>query len=287
MISGIEVRNRDVINFAGTLTALSFEMTGVARALGSNQIIVESVAIPIQGLPNHLVGTTFAQISDLHMGRHYRAAQLYEVIEIINHHAPEFLIITGDYISDNNDYTNEVIVPLAALDMPSFAILGNHDCWGNVWSIKQSLSEASVRLLWNESVEVKTHLWLVGLDDVLSGRPNMRRALADSREGDTNLLLVHEPDYFRKVIQYDIPVAAQFSGHTHGGQIRLPSLFPDSNGEFLRPYVLPALGEQYIMGRYQVDNKFLYVNRGLGFTGPPLRLNARPEITLFSLYAAS
>lgn len=268
------------------MTARSLELAGIVNALDAHQIEVESVNVPVYGLPDHLTGTTFAQISDLHMSYHYQAPQLYEAVELINQASPEFLFITGDYVADNSDYLDEMIEPLSALKMPAFAILGNHDCWGNVWSVKRVFEQTSVCLLWNQSVEVKPQLWVIGLDDVLSGRPNLERALADCQMDEPKLLLVHEPDYFRRVIQLSAPIDAQFSGHTHGGQIRLPSLFPDINGEFLRPYVLPTLGEQYIMGKYQINDKFLYVNRGLGFTGPPLRLNARPEITLFSLYPA-
>lgn len=286
LISGIDLDRRDVLRFAANLTAVSFEIAGVLKALGAHQISVERVTVPIRDLPIHLAGTVFAQVSDLHMSPSYGASELFEAVGIINDLKPEFLLVTGDYVADDADCIDDMIEPLQALSMPAYAILGNHDGWGNVWAVQRVFRQTRIPLLWNQALEVKTGLWVLGLDDVLSGRPNLRRALADSKLEQTKLLLVHEPDYFRRVVQSSAPVAAQFSGHTHGGQIRLPFPFPDSSGEYLRPFVLPALGEEYVMGSYWVGEQFLYVNRGLGFTGPPMRLNARPEITLFTLLPA-
>lgn len=282
--SSFSVSHRDLIVLAGHLTAQSFELSGLLQILGAHQIEITHNAVPITGLPQHLIGTTIAQISDLHMSRHYKGAQLMSVVERINSLNPEFVMITGDYICEDDSYIEELIDPLNKLMMPAYAVLGNHDCWGNTWSICRALEQTPVRLLWNEAVEVSTGLWLVGLDDVLCGRPNLKRALEDVPADEPTLLMVHEPDYFTRVVHTSAPIDAQFSGHTHGGQIRLPSPLQGKNGQFLQAYILPDLGEQFVMGMYQLNGKILYTNRGLGFTGPPMRLNCRPEISMFRLY---
>lgn len=277
---------RDVVGILGGITASTFKTFGLIEAFNAHQSVVEKISIPIRNLPEALIGTRFAQISDLHMGPDFKAEHLFPVIEKINALEPEFLMLTGDYVNDDKPLVNEMLVPLQALKMPAYGILGNHDGWGQEWAIQKVLNQTPVKLLWNRSIEVKPRLWLVGLDDVLCGRPNLPRALADAKPQDTKLLMVHEPDYFCKTVGAQVPVDAQFSGHTHGGQIRLPKLAQDANGSHIRPYVLPTMGKKYVMGYYQIGHQSLYVNRGLGFTGPPMRLNCKPEITLFSLTRA-
>ncbi len=282
-----EARKRDAIKFVGNLTAATLQRTGILDLIESHKVIVEEIPLTIQNLPPSLVGTRIAQISDLHMGVNFRAEELYPSIRKINELQPEFVMITGDYICDENGRVDEMLAPLQELACPAFAIWGNHDTWGHGWSIERVLSKAGVRLLWNESIEVKPHLWLVGLDDVLCGRPDLRRALSGTKPNASKLLMVHEPDYFLKIVKSQAPIDAQFSGHTHGGQIRLPTLGRNNNGYGTqggtRPYILPSMGKEYVMGLYRDGHQSLYVNRGLGFTGPPLRLNCPPEITLFTL----
>lgn len=281
-----EARKRALIRFAGTVTASTLHYTGLLDLLEAHTVQVEEVSLEIRNLLPSLSGTRFAQISDLHMGVHFGAEELYPSIRKINELQPEFLMITGDYICDEAGRVNEMLAPLSELTVPTYAIMGNHDTWGHGWSIERVLGQASVRLLWNESVEVKPHLWLVGLDDVLCGRPNLRRSLLDTKLHETKLLMVHEPDYFLKTVQDQVPVDVQFSGHTHGGQVRLPSTRKSDNGSHLRPYILPTMGKHYVMGHYKAGHQSLYVNRGLGFTGPPLRLNCPPEVTVFTLEGA-
>lgn len=277
------VRRRDVIGILGSIAADTLNALGLVDALSVHQPVVEEITLPISKLPHALVGTRFAQISDLHMGPHFGAEQLFPIIETVNALDPEFLMLTGDYANDGEPRVEEMLSPLQALSLPSYAIWGNHDGWGQGWHIQRVLQQTSVQILWNQSVEVKPHLWLVGLDDALCGRPNVPRALTGTKNEDTRLLMVHEPDYFRKVIAQQLPFAAQFSGHTHGGQVRMLSPIPDRTGSFIRPYILPTMGRYYVMGHYEEGERSLYVNRGLGFTGPALRLNCRPEITLFTL----
>lgn len=282
-----EARRRALIRAAGIMTSTALRHSGLLSWMGSHTVTVEEIPLWIRDLPPSLSGTRFAQISDLHMGPHFRAEELYPSIQLINELQPEFLLLTGDYVSDEDGRVAEMLAPLCDLTVPAYAIWGNHDTWGHGWYVQRVLDQTSIKLLWNESIEVKPHLWLVGLDDVLCGHPNLRRALADTTLSDPKLLMVHEPDYFLKTVQLQAPIDVQLSGHTHGGQVRLPVLKPSQNGEQLpfnsRPYILPMMGKEYVMGHYQVGHQSLYVNRGLGFTGPPLRLNCPPEITVFTL----
>ena len=118
-------------------------------------------------------------------------------------------------------------------------------------------------------------MWLAGLDDVLRRRSDLRRALSGVPSDELTILLVHEPDFADSVRGRSVDL--QLSGHSHGGQIRLPLIGP--------PY-LPPLGKKYPQGLRQLDQLALYTNRGIGTIGVPARLNCPPEITLFTLRKA-
>jgi hypothetical protein len=113
------------------------------------------------------------------------------------------------------------------------------------------------------------------VDDVSERKADMEKALTEVPDGATILLLCHEPDYADEVAATE-RVALQLSGHSHGGQVRLP---------FIGPLLLPHLGRKYHNGSYQVRELRLHVNRGIGAISPAIRFNCRPEVTLVSLRA--
>lgn len=118
-------------------------------------------------------------------------------------------------------------------------------------------------------------LWIAGIDDVLTGAPDLHNALRQVPVGDVTILLAHEPDYADAASRF--PVHLQLSGHSHGGQVRLP---------LLGAPILPSLARKYPAGLRQVGNLQLYTNRGIGVIDPPIRINCPPEITLLTLRSA-
>jgi predicted MPP superfamily phosphohydrolase len=116
-------------------------------------------------------------------------------------------------------------------------------------------------------------LYLAGLDDGWSGRPDLNAALANRPAGAPVVLLFHEPDLADQT-SLDGRISLQLSGHSHGGQIRLPR-----RGALLKPY----LGWKYDLGLYQLNGMWLYTNRGIGVTNEPIRYNCPPEITQITL----
>jgi predicted MPP superfamily phosphohydrolase len=117
---------------------------------------------------------------------------------------------------------------------------------------------------------------LAGVDDVWSGQPDLRAALNQVPPDSPTLLLAHEPD-FADISAQDGRVALQLSGHTHGGQVRLPGV---------GALILPYLGQKYDIGLRQVGQMWVYTSRGVGLIGPPIRLNCPPEITEITLVKA-
>ncbi|HKC01118.1 MAG TPA: hypothetical protein VKD23_20205, partial [Terriglobales bacterium] len=144
--------------------------------------------------------------------------------------------------------------------------------------IRSQLVAQSIEVLVNCGLHVGPsagRLFLAGLDSVCTGVPDPSRAFAGCRETDTALALVHEPDYFPTMVKLT-PVQLQLSGHSHGGQIRLP----------LGPLILPRLGRIYHTGLYELNTRFVYTGRGLGMVELPLRFNCPPEPTEITLQAA-
>jgi uncharacterized protein len=114
-----------------------------------------------------------------------------------------------------------------------------------------------------------------GVADVLSANPDPAKTLNGIPPGEAVIMLAHEPDYADEVCR--LPVDLQLSGHSHGGQIRIP---------LLPPMYLPPMGKKYVLGTYQVGPLILYTNAGLGTLGIPARLDCPPEITFLTLHAA-
>ncbi|MBP7963498.1 MAG: metallophosphoesterase [Caldilineaceae bacterium] len=237
---------------------------------------VTQIPLVISGLAPTLAGLRMAQISDIHLSQHTSPQRLLDAVDAVNKLAPDLILITGDFVGGSAQFGPGLIDPLRQLTAPAFAILGNHDHWTGVERIGGYLAETPVTLLRNQGVSVADGLWLAGIDDVWAGRPDLSAAVRDAPAGATTLLMAHEPDYFDQVIAADAPVAVQFSGHSHGGQVRLPGIGAP---------VLPYLGQKYPIGLRAVGQRQVYTNRGLGVWPLPYRFNCRPEITLFVLEA--
>jgi predicted MPP superfamily phosphohydrolase len=158
------------------------------------------------------------------------------------------------------------------------AILGNHDHWNDAAIVTGALVDRGIRVLRNESFAIERgheRLWISGVDDVLEKQDDLPKTLAAVPETEATVLLAHEPDFADYVAGF--PVDLQLSGHSHGGQVRIPGL---------GPIVLPDLARKYHSGLNRVGRLQVYTSRGLGVINPPVRLNCPPEITLLTLLKA-
>jgi predicted MPP superfamily phosphohydrolase len=141
--------------------------------------------------------------------------------------------------------------------------------------VSTSLHSAGIQVLSNQSVPIErdgARFWLSGIDDVLGGTADLDATFHALPANEAVVLLAHEPDYADTVARYAVDL--QLSGHSHGGQVRLP---------FIRPVFLPELARKYVWGRYQIGGLALYTNAGLGTVNLPIRMNCPPEITLLTL----
>lgn len=249
---------------------------------------VETVRLTLERLPRVFSGFRVAQISDLHMGGWMNRERLQRVADLVFAQKPDAVVITGDFLKGRiftdtskqaiKDMT-KVLSPLAA-SIPSFAVLGNHDYWTSPEAIREALRVCkitdltnAVATLWREDES----LHLCGVDDIRHGDVRLDDVLRQLKDNSAAILLVHEPDFADTSAatgKFDL----QLSGHTHGGQIVIPSYGPP---------VLPVSGRKYPSGLYKVGNMFQYTNRGVGMDRLAIRLNCPPEITIFELESSS
>jgi predicted MPP superfamily phosphohydrolase len=237
---------------------------------------VERVTVTLPGVSPALDGFTIAHLSDLHLGPTASAADVRHAVEVANGLQPDLVALTGDFVYRSAEYAEPCAQELAALEATwgVVACLGNHDLWEDAPLISQALTDAGIGVLINAGLSVANgDLWVAGIDDIWSGLPDLDAALDGAPTNATVMLLAHEPDYADAVSEHG-GVNLQLSGHSHGGQVRLP---------FIGAPVLPYLGRRYPAGLYRIGELTLYTNRGIGTIYPPIRFNCRPEIALITL----
>ena len=281
---------RRFLQMAAALVATTGVVAGYGRYGEPNWVHVEEIVLHVPNLPPRSAGTRLAQISDIHLGAYFTAERLLQAIERVNQLSVGWLLLTGDFVSLHSRSSElraaaaaTLVEPLRHAQIPSFASIGNHDLWGGLEPIEHALHEAGITILRNAAAPLEAGLWLAGVDDLWSGRPDLHAALRDVPADGVTLLMAHEPDYFDTVLAQDAPVAAQVSGHSHGGQIRYPLPVPGPDGTYSLAFMVPTYSERYPIGLRQRNNRYVYTNRGLGAWPIPYRINCPPEITVFTL----
>lgn len=252
---------------------------------------VEVVRVPmsLRDLPASLVGKTIVQISDLHVGPIVSRDYLGHCLELVSSLEPDIVAVTGDFVSyDGPARIGEAVALLADMQpgkLATVAITGNHDFGSSgggftnrqaADSLTEKLDGIGIRMLRNTSVEIDG-LRLLGVDDFWGPTHELGETLSSGDADQPSVMLCHNPDFVDQLGWEDYR-GWILSGHTHGGQVRLP---------FCKPPILPIRNHDYIAGQVELSgNRTLYVNRGLGYLRK-IRLNVRPEITVFELSRAA
>lgn len=244
------------------------------------RLVVERLSLAFPDLPAGLDGLRVVQMSDLHRSFVVSQSEIERAVAEANALEPELVLLTGDYVTRGVQYAEPCAAALSALRAPlgRYAVLGNHDHWVSADRVAAELRYAGVTILRNQALPVRrggTDLWLVGVDDALVRRHDLSAAMEGVPPGAFKVALMHEPDMADEIAQH--PVQLQLSGHSHGGQVRLPGM---------GPLLLPKLGRKYPMGLRQVGRLRLYTNRGVGRLRLAIRFNCPPEITLITLRRA-
>lgn len=271
---------RDFLRIAG-ITVGGGVLAGTTYLLAndeSQEPVVDQVPIPIQNLHPDLEGFTILLMTDFHLYPMTQPELIERAVIIANSLDADLIALTGDYVWRQLDAIDELAPILAKLNAKHgvYSTLGNHDYWLNAEVITETMERSGLPILVNQGLSIQHGngtLYLGGLDDGWSGNPDLGATLAGVPAGAPVFLLCHEPDLADQ-ISLDNRVTLQLSGHTHGGQIRIPGI---------GALVLPYLGRKYDFGMYKVNDMLLYTNRGIGVISEPVRYNCPPEITQFVL----
>jgi uncharacterized protein len=238
---------------------------------------IKQISITLPQLDRAFRGYRIVQISDLHAGDKIDRTHLNKVIDAVNDQKPDLVVITGDHVSRmprRHIELLDIYLRLHPRDR-TVAVLGNHDVYNDATPIRTALKTAGVTLLENNIYTLKRDnatLHIAGVGDVFAKEDRLDQVLAQLPATGAAIMLAHEPDFADQAAATK-RFGLQLSGHSHGGQLRLP---------FLDGYV-PELAQKYPLGRYQVGDMIQYTNRGIGTVKIYARFNCRPEISVFTL----
>ncbi|MFO0967052.1 MAG: metallophosphoesterase [Gemmataceae bacterium] len=243
--------------------------------------------IPIASLPDSHHGLRLVQMTDFHAGKHVTPKYLNEAVDAAMAEAADAVVLTGDYIHKGGRHVDDVARVLGRLHAPLgvYAVLGNHD-----YSVRNSLgyrryktlhqtvadalSNRGIRVLHNETLPLTRgdrHIFLSGVADLWSRVCDPHLALAGLCPNTPRIVLAHNPCTIERLGEHRCDL--MLSGHTHGGQVKLP---------LVGPVALGPKGRRFAAGFYRHGKSTVYVNKGVGF-GLKLRYGVRPEIAVFTL----
>jgi len=244
----------------------------------------ERVTIYLPNLPAAFDGLRMVQLSDFHSGPYMSREQMLRVRRLIEEMKPDLYFFTGDFVDARSEQMPPFVDAFENLSAPLgvFTVLGNHDYFANIHTVEAGLAAAKLTLLRNTNHVLEhrgAQLAIVGVDDLWArsrpGRgPDISAALNDLPENMAKICLSHQPNYWPEIKKHNIDLT--LCGHTHGGQFGIVGT----------QISLARLATPYVAGLYQEDGKQLYVNRGLGVFGIPLRIGMPPEITEVTLRRA-
>ncbi len=242
------------------------------------KVHITRLEVPIKALPRELDGFVLVHISDLHLGIVVGAGFLERAIEHANSLGPDMVAITGDLIDENPDEMKEIFTLLGRLKARYgvYATTGNHEFYNRARAIIRHSEAIGIRFLRNEKAIVASNLRIYGIDDPAIKRVGgdtvpFEQVIGPEAKSTPAILLYHRPTRFEKAA--DLGIDLMLTGHTHGGQ-----LWPI--GHIVRLFY-PKLH-----GHFTHNGSHLYVSRGTGTWGPPIRLGAPPEIVGITLRSA-
>ncbi|MGW0118125.1 metallophosphoesterase [Streptomyces sp. NPDC003327] len=235
---------------------------------------VKRVTVPLAKLPRAAHGYRIAVVSDIHLGPILGRAHTQRIVDAINATQPDLIAVVGDLVDGTVENLGPAAEPLARLRARhgSFFVTGNHEYFSGADAWVDHVRELGLRPLRNERLEIAAGFDLAGVDDVAGeseGRgPDFGRALGDRDRARAAVLLAHQPIVVHDAVRHGVDL--QLSGHTHGGQ-----LWP---GNFLAELANPT-----VAGLERYGDTQLYVSRGAGAWGPPVRVGAPSDITVVEL----
>jgi len=261
------------------LIAVAGGLTGYGIYEARRRPAIAEVTIPIKELPGSLQGFRIVQITDIHAGLTVTRPFVEMVVEMANAQMGDIVAFTGDLVDGTVDQLREHVAPMKNLEgrYGRYFITGNHEYYSGALPWVEEAQRLGFDVLLNEHRVIRQGggtIVLAGVTDTSAGgfipghRSDPHKAIAGAPTADVRILLAHQPKslYESSKAGFDV----QISGHTHGGQ-------------FLPWNLLATIGQPYIKGLHKFADTWIYVSKGTGYWGPPVRLAARSEITVLTL----
>ncbi len=262
-----------------------------------NEIEITHRTFALQNLPPAFEGKTITFLSDIHAGPFMDVDEMKHIAEVVNSLRSDFIVIPGDFVTSHVNEVGPFAEAMSGLKarFGVFACTGNHDYYAGVDEVSRGIEDTGIKLLRNENAAVTVDgqsLYFIGVDDMdaitvkeyVQGKSaqHIEAAWKGVPSNAATVLLCHKPYMFQEFAQTN--TGLMLSGHTHGGQIVL--------GRFGKTVLtFSSFASEYVEGSYRAEGiqskAQMYVSRGIGVVGVPIRINCPPEITQITLKAAN
>jgi predicted MPP superfamily phosphohydrolase len=274
---------REVVKLsAASVATLGLGFLGYGSAIRKN-VEVSRVEVKIANLAAEFDGLTIAQMSDIHHGPYTGLDYINRCVEIVTGMNPDLIALTGDFTFAGRRHIEPCAEVLRGLKarIGVYAVLGNHDYYAGAAHVARALKQASCEVLIDalDCLEYRgAKLWLVGVDDLLYGTTDVNHLMRNLPREAPKVVFSHNPDFIEEFALKNRHIDLMISGHTHGGQIRLPLVGA--------PQISSDYGQQYAIGLNRKGSMQVYTTRGIGTILLPARFDCPPEIVLYTLRQA-
>ncbi len=271
-----------------TVIYSSLCIAGTGGYVSSKKLEKVKVDVPLSGLSKNFDGLKIGVLSDFHAGGCTGEGDIIRAVDVVNSEQPDIIAVLGDYIDGAYSHSRKnvekgayVFDALKKLKAPLgvFAVLGNHDHWTDAKLVRKELSSLHLSTLDNKGVELENGLAVVGVDDFWEGPANPEKAMNGIHPESTVIMLSHNPDVNIR-LQTDNRVSLVLSGHTHGGQIRIPvihrALWVPCSPKYRGPSGLIR----------ETDSRWTFITKGVGTFLLPVRLACPPDVGILRLKKA-
>jgi predicted MPP superfamily phosphohydrolase len=273
---------RSIRGLATVATACGAVAAGIAcqaRYASPYRPLLESISVPIDPTAPRRSLLRIGFVTDTHIGPAISATDVERAIRPLLDQAPDVFLLGGDFVCESPRFVPEAASVLgecaSAAPSGAYAVLGNHDYSNDAGRLINAFEQRGIRVLRNEAVQLafgSDPVWISGIDDAMLGRPDLDAAFRNVPDFCPVISLWHEPDWAERAGEHG--AFLQLSGHSHGGQIRLPVL-----GNIAAPYG----GRRFVSGMTELDSVRVYTSRGVGVYRPPIRFHCPPEVTLVTV----
>jgi predicted MPP superfamily phosphohydrolase len=271
-----------------TITYSALAITGGVGYLSSKRLEKVHVEVPVAGLPKRLDGLKIGVISDLHAGAFTTREDILHAVGMVNEESPDLIALLGDYVDGAYSHSREnvekgayVFDALQKLSAPLgiYAVLGNHDHWTDAGLVRTKLSRPLVAILDNQGVDLDNGLALAGVDDFCEGPSDPSKATRNLSPESVIIMLSHNPDVNLQ-LRGDKRIKLVMSGHTHGGQIRIPLIN-------WAPWIPCSPKYRCSSGLIrETEHRCTFITKGVGTFFVPIRLACPPDIGVLLLRSA-